>query len=72
MNSRSWQRPSAALETARRRAPRLPFARLAARLSRADRMIKGQQSGDAWDEMALLIVEFAGRRALPLVGTRAA
>jgi len=72
MNSRSWQRPSAALETARRRAPRLPFARLAARLSRADRMIKGQQYGDAWDEMALLIVEFAGRRALPLVGTRAA
>jgi hypothetical protein len=50
----------------------LPFARLAARLSRADRMIKGQQYGDAWDEMALLIVEFAGRRALPLVGTRAA
>jgi DNA polymerase-3 subunit delta len=71
-NARSWQRPSAALDNARRRAPRLPFARLAARLSRADRMIKGQQYGDAWDEMALLIVEFAGRRALPLVGTRAA
>jgi len=70
--ARGWQRPSPALDTARRRAPRLPFARLAARLSRADRMIKGQQYGDAWDEMALLIVEFAGRRALPLVGTRAA
>jgi hypothetical protein len=35
-------------------------------------MIKGQQYGDAWDEMSLLIVEFSGRRALPLAGTRAA
>jgi DNA polymerase III subunit delta len=64
-----WQRPSAALENARRRAARLPYARLAARVSRADRMIKGQHAGDAWDEMALLIVEFAGRRSLPMVRT---
>jgi DNA polymerase III subunit delta len=70
--SRGWQKPSAALENAKRRAAKLPYARLAARASRADRMIKGQQRGDAWDEMALLIVEFAGRRALPLTGTRAA
>jgi hypothetical protein len=35
-------------------------------------MIKGRLSGDAWDEMALIIVEFAGRRALPLTGNRAA
>ena len=70
--ARSWQRPSAALENAKRRAARLPYARLAARLSRADRMIKGQQRGDAWDEMALIVVEFAGRRTLPLTGTRAA
>jgi DNA polymerase-3 subunit delta len=66
--ARTWQRPSAALENARRRASRLPFARLAARVSRADRMIKGQHRGDAWDEMALLIIEFAGRRSLPIVG----
>jgi DNA polymerase-3 subunit delta len=72
MNSRSWQRPSAALENAKRRAARLPYARLAARLSRADRMIKGQLRGDAWDEMALMIVEFAGRKTLPITGTRAA
>ena len=72
-NARSWQRPSPMLETAKRRAGRLPYARLAARLSRADRMIKGQlRPGDAWDEMALLIVEFAGRRTLPLTGNRAA
>jgi DNA polymerase III subunit delta len=70
--SRGWQKPSAALENAKRRAAKLPYARLAARTSRADRMIKGQQRGDAWDELALLIVEFAGRRALPLTGTRAA
>lgn len=70
--SRGWQRPSAALDAARRRSGRLPYARLAARIARADRMIKGQQRGDAWDEMALLIVEFSGRRALPLIGTRAA
>jgi DNA polymerase-3 subunit delta len=69
---RSWQRPSAALENAKRRAAKLPYARLSVRVSRADRMIKGQHRGDAWDEMALLIVEFAGRRALPLTGTRAA
>jgi DNA polymerase-3 subunit delta len=69
---KGWQKPSAALENAKRRAGKLPYARLAARLSRADRMIKGQQRGDAWDEMALLIVEFAGRRTLPLTGTRAA
>lgn len=71
-NARSWQKPSAALENARRRAGKLPYARLAVRTARADRMIKGQQRGDAWDEMALMIVEFAGRRALPLTGTRAA
>ncbi len=70
--ARGYQRPSAALENAKRRAARLPYPRLAARTARADRMIKGQQRGDAWDEMALLVVEFAGRRALPLAGTRAA
>jgi DNA polymerase-3 subunit delta len=71
-SSRSWQKPSAALENAKRRAAKLPYARLAVRISRADRMIKGQQRGDAWDEMTLMIIEFAGRRTLPLTGTRAA
>jgi DNA polymerase III subunit delta len=70
--SRGWQKPSAGLENAKRRAGKLPYARLAVRTARADRMIKGQQRGDAWDEMALMIIEFAGRRALPLTGTRAA
>jgi DNA polymerase-3 subunit delta len=70
--ARGYQKPSAALENAKRRAAKLPYARLAVRISRADRMIKGQQPGDTWDEMALTIVEFAGRRALPITGTRAA
>jgi DNA polymerase-3 subunit delta len=70
--ARGYQRPSAALENAKRRAARLPYPRLCARASRADRMIKGQLRGDAWDEMALMIVEFAGRKTLPIVGIRAA
>lgn len=54
--------------TARLRGARLPrlFACLAERASRADRIAKGQLEGDAWDEIALLTVELAGRRVLPL------
>ena len=59
-----------------REAPRrasLPYARLAARIARADRMIKGQHRGDAWDEMALLHRRIrAVAVALPLTGNRAA
>ena len=54
-----WQRRSAALLKGRQRAPRLPFAALAARAVRADRMIKGRLTGDAWDEMALLAAELS-------------
>ena len=53
----SWQRRSAALAQAARRAPRLSFAALALRATRVDRMIKGRLMGDAWDEMALLAAE---------------
>ena len=55
-----WQRRSAALLKGVQRAPRLSFASLAARAVRADRMIKGRLSGDAWDEMALLTAELSG------------
>jgi DNA polymerase-3 subunit delta len=61
----AWQRRSAALLRGLQRAPRLPFATLAARAVRADRMIKGRVAGDAWDEMALLVVELCGQ---PLSG----
>jgi DNA polymerase-3 subunit delta len=62
--TRGWQRPSPGLDQARRRAPRLPYGRLAARCARADRMAKGLAAGDAWDEMALLAVELCGLRTL--------
>jgi DNA polymerase-3 subunit delta len=58
-----WQRRSAALLKGLQRAPRLSFTALAARAVRADRMIKGRLSGDAWDEMALLIAELCGQPA---------
>jgi DNA polymerase III subunit delta len=58
-----WQRRSSALERAARRAPCLPFSALAARATRADRMIKGRLPGDGWDEMALLAMELCAEPA---------
>jgi DNA polymerase-3 subunit delta len=51
---RGWQRQSAALEQARRRAPHMGFTDLTARAARADRVIKGRLAGNAWDELTLL------------------
>jgi DNA polymerase III subunit delta len=51
---RGWQRGGAALEEARRRAPRMAFTALTARATRADRVIKGRLPGNAWDELTLL------------------
>lgn len=62
---RGWQRQTAALEKAVRRAPRLSFKALTLRAARADRMIKGRLQGDAWDEMALLAADICGRPAIP-------
>ncbi len=45
---------------------RLPVARLIARAARVDRVAKGQGHGNAWDELALLVVEMCGRRTLPV------
>ena len=61
---KAWGRQAVALERGARRASRLPFATLAVRASRADRMIKGQLLGDAWDEMALLAAEICGNTPL--------
>ncbi|MGH8300597.1 MAG: DNA polymerase III subunit delta [Steroidobacteraceae bacterium] len=60
-----WQRQTAALDKAVRRAPRLSFRALIMRAARADRMIKGRLQGDAWDEMALLAADICGRPAVP-------
>ena len=69
--ARPWVRQSAALDRARGRAHKTPFARLAARAARADRMIKGRMDGEPWMELALLAVEFCGVRALdPVVARR--
>jgi DNA polymerase-3 subunit delta len=51
---RGWQRQSAALAEARRRAPHMAFTDLTARAARADRVIKGRVAGNAWDELTLL------------------
>ncbi|HEV2441069.1 MAG TPA: DNA polymerase III subunit delta [Steroidobacteraceae bacterium] len=60
-----WQRQTAALDKAVRRAPRLSFRALTLRAARADRMIKGRLQGDAWDELALLAADICGRPAVP-------
>ncbi|MGB8327041.1 MAG: DNA polymerase III subunit delta [Steroidobacteraceae bacterium] len=54
------------------RADRLPLARLAARASRADRMLKGRLHGDPWDELELLGAEMCGRCVLPVPARRRA
>jgi DNA polymerase-3 subunit delta len=64
--ARGWQRQTAALEKAARRAPRLSFKALTLRATRADRMIKGRLQGDAWDEMALLAADICGQAAIPV------
>jgi DNA polymerase-3 subunit delta len=55
-----WQRQAAARALGARRAAQLPYAALAARASRADRVIKGRLGGGAWDELALLTGELCG------------
>ncbi len=61
---------SRGVEAARRRAGRLPFARLCSRASRADRVIKGRLRGDAWEELRALTVELCGLRVLPVPAMR--
>jgi DNA polymerase-3 subunit delta len=60
----AWRRQTAALEKGQRRASRLHFGRLTARATRADRMIKGREPGNAWDEMQLLAMDICARPAL--------
>ena len=62
----TWRRQTAALDQAKQRAPKLHFGRLTARAARADRMIKGRESGDAWDEMALLAMDICARPVMAL------
>lgn len=61
-----WSRNRNALAQAAprfRQRGRALFARLTGRAARADRMIKGMEEGQAWDEIALLVAEFASGEA---------
>ena len=62
----AWQRQGAALAQALQRAPRLSFLALARRATRADRIIKGREPGNAWDELALLAAELCGVSSMSL------
>jgi DNA polymerase III subunit delta len=62
---RTWQRQSAALDKGLRRAGRLSFPALTVRAGRADRMVKGRLTGNAWDEITLLAADICGRSPLP-------
>ncbi len=56
-----WSRNRAALESAApafRQRGRATFARLTLRAARIDRINKGQSPGNAWDELAALVVDF--------------
>ena len=64
-----WQRRSAALAQAARRAPGMSFPALAARASGADRVIKGRLAGNAWDELTLLTAELCGVRTVAAAAT---
>ncbi|MEN9706089.1 MAG: hypothetical protein RLZZ393_1968 [Pseudomonadota bacterium] len=64
-----WSRNTAQLPQAITRFRAVPsgralFRRMAARASRVDRMIKGRLSGNPWDELMQLALEFAGRPVL--------
>jgi DNA polymerase-3 subunit delta len=60
-----WQRNAAAIAQGLRRVRAVPFARVAQRALRADRVLKGRFYGDVWEEMALLIAEFCIGPVLP-------
>jgi len=59
------------LPPARARGVRARYRGLIARAVRADAMAKGRRSGDAWDEIALIACDLAGREVLPLPAAHA-
>jgi DNA polymerase-3 subunit delta len=65
-----WSRNKALLPAAAARLKPLGrafFARIDERMAAVDRVVKGRQWGSAWDELGILVAEFAGGRGvLPL------
>jgi DNA polymerase III subunit delta len=67
-----WSREvDSGLPPARARAIRTSYRGLIERAVRADAMAKGRRAGDAWDEIALLACDLAGRAVLPLPSAHA-
>jgi DNA polymerase-3 subunit delta len=70
-----WSRNRRAIESATpifRQRGRAAFARLTARAARIDRINKGRAAGNAWDELALLVVDFTtGENLLAIANTAA-
>jgi DNA polymerase III subunit delta len=60
----AWQRPNPALLAAAQRARSLNLPNLLNLAVRADRTIKGRNTGDPWDVLALLVARLAGVRTL--------
>jgi DNA polymerase-3 subunit delta len=70
-----WSRNKALLPAAAARLKPLGrafFAHIDERMAAVDRIVKGRQWGSAWDELAVVVAEFAGGRImLPLAARRA-
>ncbi|HXC59543.1 MAG TPA: DNA polymerase III subunit delta [Steroidobacteraceae bacterium] len=70
-----WSRNKALLPAAAARLKPLGrafFAHIDERMAAVDRIVKGRQWGSAWDELAVVVAEFAaGRIMLPLAARRA-
>ncbi len=65
-NARVWGKRQAGLERAAKRTPPGSVERLLAGLAQVDALSKGIGRGNAWDELAVLALDFAGTPARPL------
>jgi DNA polymerase-3 subunit delta len=70
-NLRVWGKRQAALERALKRVSAGAAERMLASLARIDALSKGLGAGSAWDELAALAAQLAGKPARPLIGSQA-
>lgn len=61
---RVWDKRKAAYQAALKRHPLARWEQMLGRASRIDRMIKGQENGNVWDEMLELVLMMAGKRLI--------
>ena len=69
-NARVWGKRQSALERAARRMTQASIERLLASLARIDALSKGIGLGNAWDELTVLAMDFAGKPARPAEAMR--